>query len=180
MSNLKQWRSLTQNLRKVLDELPSSSERKESVNAINELMAVLGDLSNAFGAMPSIEEASKAKEALMELENIVNRNPILRRISNGKAVKPRANGVNKSPKPDGFFSEEVIRQTIADLNEMPETTMRSELENAKRFPNSFLKAILSHLGRRVPSKGVKSEMVDQLVATLINRRTYRGLSGERW
>ena len=180
MTNVRQWRSLTQNLRRILDELPSSKEREESVKAINELMTVLENFSAAFGAMPSTEEASKAKESLAKLESIVNRNPILRGGFNGKTAKPRARNGSKAPKQDNYFPEEVIVQTISDLDKMPEITMRSELDDTRRFPNSFLKAMLSHLGRRVPSKGVKSEMVDQLVATLINRRTYRGLSGERW
>ena len=78
MTNVKQWRSLTQNLRKVLDELPSPMEREESVRAINELVTVLGDLSNAFGAMPTTEEASLARESLSKLESIISTNPILR------------------------------------------------------------------------------------------------------
>ncbi len=179
MSNVKQWRSMTQNLRKFLDELPSPSEREESVRTINELVAFLGDLSNVFGAMPTTEEASKAKEALVNLESIVNRNPILRGGSNGKTAKPRARNGSKPTQAASLFSEEVIVQTIADLDKMPEATMRSELEDPKRFPNSFLKAVLAHLGRRAPSKGVKSEMVDQLVATLINRRTLEGISGRQ-
>lgn len=181
MTNVRQWRTLTSNLRKVLDELPSPSEKEESVQAINELVTVLGDLGSAFGAMPTSEEASKAKESLAKLESIVNRNPILRGGSNGKKAKPRtATNGNRPAKQAPFFPEEVIAQTITDLDEMPEAAMRSELEDGKRFTNSFLKAILSHLGRRPPSKGVRVEMVEQLVATLINRRTYRGLSGERW
>ena len=181
MTNVRQWRTLTSNLRKVLDELPSPSEREESVQAINELVTVLGDLGSAFGAMPTSEEASKAKESLAKLESIVNRNPILRASSNGKTAKPRAatNG-NKPIKQTPSYPEEVVTQTLADLDKMPETAMRSELEDGKKFTNSFLKAMLIHLGRRPPSKGVRVEMVEQLVATLINRRTYRGLSGERW
>ena len=104
MSNVKQWRSLTQNLRKLLDELPSPSEREESVRTINELLAFLGDLSNVFGAMPTTEEASKAKEALLNLESIVNRNPILRG-ANGKTAKPRARNGSK-PTQAVVFSEE--------------------------------------------------------------------------
>ena len=73
-----------------------------------------------------------------------------------------------------MVSEEVIVQTIADLDKMPEATMRSELEDeVPQQEGSW------HLGRRAPSKGVKSEMVDQLVATLINRRTLEGISGRQ-
>ncbi len=179
MSNVKQWRSLTLSVRKTLDELPSPDEREETVRALNELVAFLGDLSNVFGAMPTTEEASKAKEALVNLESIVNRNPALRGGSNGKSAKPRVRNGSKPTQAASSFSEEVIEQTIAGLSALPEGAMRSELEDSKRFPNSFIKAILTHLGRRAPSKGVKGEMIDQLVATLINRRTLDGISGRR-
>ncbi len=179
MSDLKQWKSLTLSVRKTLDGLPSSDEREETVRAINELVKFLSDLSSAFGAMPTVEEAARAKEALASLESIINRNPMLRRGPNGKTAKPRAGNDSKPISANGSFSEEVIMQTIADLSVMPEIAMRSELEDAKRYSNSFLKAILTHLGKRAPSKGVKSEMIDQLVATLVNRRTLEGISGRR-
>ena len=179
MSNVKQWRSLTQNLRKVLDELPSQSEREESVRAINELISVLNQMGSTFGAMPTAEEASKARECLVKLENIVNRNPFLRAGSNGRKAKPQAQNGSRPPKTEVLFPEEIITQTIVDLSVMTEVTMRSELEDVKRYSNSFLKAMLNHLGRRAPSRGVKSEMVDEIVATLINRRTLEGISGRQ-
>ena len=179
MSNLKQWKSLTLSVRKTLDELPTLDEREETVNALNELVTFLSDLSSAFGAMPTTDEALKAKEALTTLEGVMGRNPILRGGSNGKTSRPRASNGTKPPQTDSSFPVEVIEQALADLSVLPEGAMRSELDDSKRFPNSFLKAMLTHLGRRAPSKGVKSEMIDQLVATLINRRTLDGISGRQ-
>ncbi len=182
MSNVREWKSLTQNLRKALDGLPSSAERADSVKAIGELVSVLEELGSAFGAMPSLEEASKAKESLANLESIVSRNPILRGGTNGKMAKQRNRGANGSrpSSSEPTYPEELVSRSIADLDKLPEDAMRGELGNAREFPNSYLKAVLSHLGRRVPSKSVRAEMVDQLVSTLVNRRTYRGLSGEKW
>ena len=179
MSNVKQWKSLTLSVRKTLDELPSPDEREETVKALNELVTFLSDLSSAFGAMPTTEEALKAKEALATLEGVMGRNPILRGGSNGKNSRPRVSNGTKPPQADRSFPEEVIEQTLTDLSVLPEGAMRSELDDSKKFPNSFIKAMLTHLGRRVPSKGVKSEMIDQLVATLINRRTLEGIGGRQ-
>ena len=179
MSNVKQWRNLTQSLRKVLDELPSPSEREESVRAINELIAVLTEMGSVFGAMPTTEEAERAREYLAKLENIVNRNPLLRAGPNGRKAKPQAENGSKPVSPDGSFPEEVVNQTIAELGKMPEPEMRAELEDSKRFSNTFLKALLTYMGRRAPSRGVKSEMVDEIVATLVNRRTLEGISGRQ-
>ena len=177
-----QWKSLTQNLKRVLDGLPSPDEKEESIKAINELVSVLENLGKAFGAMPTVDEASRAKESLAQLENIVSRNPVLRGGSNGETTKPRPRASNgsKPSKTVPSYPEQVVAQTITDLDKMPENAMRSELEDAKHFTNSYLRAVLSHLGRSVSSKSVRSEMVDQLVSTLVNRRTYRGLSGEKW
>ena len=178
MSNVRQWKSLTQNLRKVLDDLPSSAEREESVKAINELVTVLGDLRDAFGAMPSAEEAARAKESLAKLENIVIRNPLMRGASNGKSERPRPRAVNgsKPPKTVQVFPAEVMGQTLANLKELSANAMRSELEDAKAYSNDHLKALLSSLGRRVSGKGVKSEMIEQLVAAVVNDRTIQGIS----
>ena len=177
MSSIKQWRSLTQNLRKVLDELPSPSEREESIRSINELVSVLGDLSNALGAMPTSEEASRAKESLARLESIINTNPLLRGGSSTKTTKPQVRNGAIPYHADSPVPKEVIEQNIADLSAMPEIAMRSELEDSRRYPNGFLRVMLAHLGRRAPSRGVKSEMIDEIVVTLVNRRTLEGISG---
>lgn len=181
MSNIRQWKSLTQNLRKVLDDLPSSAERAETVKAINELVSALEKLGNALGAMPSAEEAARAKESLTKLENIVIRNPLMRGASNGKSEKPRPRAANgsKPTKPAQVFPTEVIGQTLASLKGMTADAMRSELEDAKRYSNDYLKALLSGLGRRVSGKGVKGEMIEQLVATIVNDRTLEGISNRR-
>lgn len=179
MTNIKQWRSLTQQLRKVLDGLPASSERDESVRSLRELISVLGDLSKALGTLPTAEEAVKAKESLAKLESIVNTNPLLRGRSatNGAKAQVRKRTVASPAEPS--HEKEVVEQMVNRLSKMSEAPLLRELENSKTYPNSLLRAMLIHLGRRAPSKGVKSEMVEELVVTIVNRRTYQGIRGEQ-
>ena len=97
---------------------------------------------------------------------------------NGNAGKPRLSAGNgsKPPKTVQVFPADALGQTIAHLRGMPADAMRSELEEPKSYSNDHLKALLSHLGRRVSGKGVKNEMIEQLVATIVNDRTLEGIS----
>ncbi len=179
MTNIKQWKSLTQQLRKVLDELPSSTERDELVNSLRYLISVLEDLSKALGTLPTAEEASRAKESLAKLESVVNSNPLLRGRSAISGVKSQARKRTNVPQPEPSYSKEIIEQMVERLSRMSEGTLRDELEDSRSYPNSLLRAMLTRLGRRVPSKGVRREMAEQLIVTIINKHTYEGLRGEQ-
>ena len=162
----------------VLDELPSSAERDEIVRSFRELTSVLEDLSKALGRLPTAEEASQAKEGLAKLENTVNSNPLLRSNSARSGAKVQVRRGTVASRAGLSESKEVVERTVEHLSGMSEMTLRDELGNSNSYPNSLLRAMLIQLGRRVPSKGVRSEMVEQLVVTIVNRRTYQGLRGE--
>lgn len=179
MSTMKQWKSLTLQLKKILDDLPTVVEREEMVSSINNLKAVLDDMGKSVSSLPTADEASRAKESLAKLENIVNSNPLLRAYTAKRS--PRV--VLRKPKNGAHLESQLITSNVAPmierLNTMSESSLRQELNDSNNIPNNTLKAILMHLGRKVHSKNSRRELVEQLIVTIINRRTYQGLRGEQ-
>lgn len=178
MSTMKQWKSLILQLRKIFDDLPTATEREEIVSSIKNLQRVLDDLSKSVSSLPTADEASKARESLARLESIVNSNPLLR----GYTAKRSPKGVSR--KPNGGATSEPppvvpnVTQISERLNAMTESGLRHELNESNNVSNNTLRAVLTHLGRKVPSKNTRREMVEQLIVTIINQRTYQGLRGE--
>lgn len=178
MSTMKQWKSLTLQLRKIFDDLPTAVEREDIVSSIKNLQRVLDDLSKSVSSLPTVDEASKARESLARLENIVSSNPLLR----GYTAKRSPKVVSRKPKsgapgkPPPIIPN--VSQIIERLSAMPEASLRHELNDSNNLSNNTLKVVLTHLGRKVPSKNTRREMVEQLIVTIVNRRTYQGLRGE--
>ena len=161
----------------MLDELPTSTERDELVGSLRELISLLEDLSKALGRLPTAEEASNAKESLAKLEGVVNTNPLLRGRSAKGGAKARVQKRTNASQPGTSYPKEAVEQKVDALSKLSEGMLRNELDNPQSYPNSLLRALLIQMGRRAPSKGVKSEMVEELVVTIVNRRTYQGLRG---
>jgi len=178
LTNIKQWKSLTSQLKRILDELPSSNEREEIISSLRHLIILLEDLRNALGMLPTAEEAALAKESLAKLESVVNSNPLLRGQVNRKRLdgesRQRTNRSGTAQNPP----VKDVEQMLERLYRMPEGTLRNELMNSKNYPNNLLRAMLTHLGRRVSSKGSRGELMEQLIVTIVNKRTYEGLRGD--
>ena len=159
MSTMKQWKSLTLQLRKVFDDLPSSIEREEIVSSINDLMKVLGDLSKSVASLPTAEEASRAKESLARLEDIINNNPLLRGYAPKRSSKTGFKKPNSGSSPKSPHVLQNIEPILERISTLSEGSLRAELENTENIPNSLLRGILTHLGRKVPTKNTRRDGV---------------------
>jgi hypothetical protein len=178
LTNIKQWKSLTSQLGKVLTDLPTFKEREEIISSLKNLINVLGELNTAIGMLPTAEEAFKAKEALSKLESVINNNPLLRSQGPRRSLKTVSRKRINGMQPEHIYPIEQIEKTLERISRMPEGSIRSELINSKDIPNALLKAILTHLGRRTSEKSPRNELVEQLIVTIVNKRTYQGLRGE--
>jgi len=172
MSSVKKWRKVTNQLRLVLESLPSSEERDELVTAINEIVKILTQLSSSLNNLPTVEEATRAKEALEKLEFILEHNVLLRQ----KPSKAKQKRDEKAPRL-AKISREDIQREIQILTQLSEEEMKKRLKQSKNYSKEFLRLILSELGRRVSSKATKQEMIDQITIAITTKRTYEGLSG---
>lgn|GEM_PF-5145918 len=178
MSSIKQWKSLTLQLNRIFDELPSTIERDEMLESINRLNLFLDELGKSLSALPTKDEASRARESLVKLEHILNSNPLLRTYtSGGKKSHIRTTKNNSSIKPP-----QVTFNIALDLERyvaMSEADLRQELSDPKKISNNMLRAILTYLGRKITSKSTRKDMSEQLIVAIVNQRTYQGLRGEQ-
>ena len=170
MTGRKEWKKAIQQMRKALESLPSEKERDELVKAIGEIVLVLTQLSDALVALPTAEEADRAREALDRLEFIVDTNPLLRGHS-GKSAPSKTKKVRHSATAKPL--PESIGQEIQSLRKAG-YRVRDVLEE-RGYTKEVLRQILAGLGRRVPGSASRREMIDQIVAALDVERTYKGL-----
>lgn len=178
MSNVRKWQSVIRQLKVLLEMLPSPEERDDIVRGIGGIVGVLEELRGSLGSLPTSAEAAKAKDALEKLENILERNPLLRVGS----PKTKETGARKPPRrriesPEMFIPTDDILREIATLSKLPEDTLRKRLQQQDHYSKEFLRSILSELGRRESSRVPRNEMIEQIVVTVVNRRTYEGLRG---
>jgi hypothetical protein len=174
MSSIKAWKKLVHQLRRLLESLPPREERDELVRAINEIVDTLSQVSSSLSSLPASEEASEARAALEKLEFILNRNPLLRDIS--FKAKPKRISFKISP-PIQISREEVLHE-IEVLSKLSKDELRIHLSQDIRYSKKFLSLILSELGRSVPSKATKDQIIDEIVTAITTRRTYEGLRGD--
>jgi hypothetical protein len=175
---MKQWKSLTLQLKKIFDDLPTATEKEEMVNSINSLKTVLDELGKSLFSLPTADEASRAKESLTKLENIIDSNPLLRTYT-ARNTKSTSRKIKNGARPESSSIILNIAPILDRLIAMPEDNLRHELNDSNGITNNMLRAMLTHLGRKVSSKDTRKEMVEQLIVTVVNRRTYQGLRGEK-
>lgn len=178
MSSLKKWQSNVRQLKALLDSLPSREEREEVVRGISEVITILGEVGKSLGSLPTSQEAAKAKDALEDLENILARNPLLR----ATPPKNKKTLVARHPQRRGESSgmpiaRDDVLEEIGAISQLPEDALRNRLQQRDRYSRELLRSILAELGRRAPAKATRHEMIDQIVVTIVNRRTYEGLGG---
>jgi hypothetical protein len=174
MSSIKAWKKLVHQLRRLLESLPPREERDELVRAINEIVDMLSQVSSSLSSLPASEEASEARKVLEKLEFILNRNPLLRDIS----FKAKPKRISKVSPLIQISREEVLHE-IEVLSKLSKEELRIHLSQDIRYSKKFLSLILSELGRSVPSKATKDQIIDEIVTAITTRRTYEGLRGDQ-
>jgi hypothetical protein len=135
----------------------------------------LESIRDIFVNMPSLEEAEKAKDALLKLEEIFERNPLVRDIIFGISVKRKKDKVSIKSDKKIEISDEVIEKELDALRKLSEQEIKNFLNNEKKYSKSFLTAIAGKLGRRVSSKTTRKELIDSIATIITNVRTYEGL-----
>lgn len=180
MTNVRKWQGVIRQLKVLLETLPSPEERDVIVRGIRGIVDVLDELGRSLGNLPTSTEAAKAKDALERLENILGRNPLLRvgspKTKETSAPKPTQRRVKPL---EGSIPKDGILREIDALSQLPEGALRNRLHQQSHYSKDLLRLILAELGRRTPSKVTRNEMIEQIVVTIVNRRTYEGLRGSQ-
>jgi len=178
MSSLRRRKNITFHLKKILEQLPEKKEKEEIITGINELIKFLDRINKSFETLPTLEEAKKAKNTLEKLENILERNPLIEEIFLSKRQKKVSKpSIIDSTQEKGTSKE--IKEEVERFLKMPEDELRSCLLKEKRYTKKTLIAILSELGIRVSKKTLKKQLIEEIVTTIVNSRTYKGLRSDR-
>lgn len=180
MTNTRKWQGVIRQLKVLLETLPSPEEKDEIVRGITGIVSMLDELGRSLGNLPTSTEAAKAKDALERLEDVLGRNPLLR-VGAPKwreSCAPKAPRRRIKPSEVSIPKDNILRE-IETLSQLPEDALRTRLQQQDRYSIDLLRSILAELGRRTPSKVTRKEMIEQVVVTIINRRTYEGLRGSQ-
>jgi len=179
MNNIIKTKSLLKQINEILDNIPEKNDISDIINNLNELINYLQKVQQILINMPTNEEAQKAKKAIKKLNDILNRNPLIKEILIGKRIKKEKKKIDKletEQDQENSLYQEKINQYIEELSKLTESEIRNYLEiDNKIFTNKVLISILSKLGRSVAKKTSKKELIDIIVTTIINNRTYEGL-----
>lgn len=173
---IKDWQVIFKRFKKLIDALPTAEEKRQLSKSINEIVSFFTELNTVFQNLPTKEEAEKAKNALDKFENILQRNPLLKEVlSPKKQASKSAKKRSTKQKKVIEFPDEQLENEIQYFLTLSEEKLRSTLTQEKKYTNNYLSALLGKLGWRVPKKATKKELIDQIVTTIVNLRTYRGL-----
>lgn len=175
MSDIKKLQIILKKNHELLGFLPSKKDKIKVIEGLDELISFLNEVKEILQRMPSLEEAEKAKKALEGLENILQRNPIIKQIIVGKHVKTKCSSTLKQPKVNFTIDEKLIEKELNKLQKLSESKIRTLLANDKKYTKKLLLAICQKLGRSVSSRSTRKELVEIIVTTIVNKRTYEGL-----
>lgn len=177
MSDIKRFELMLKKIKEILNSLPTNKERTEIIQGLKSIISFLDGLKDIFANMPSIEEAEKAQHALLNLENILQRNPLIKEIIIGKPVKARKETLFAKTQKMIEISEEIVEKELERLQKLPENEIRQLLSDEKKYNKKLLSAISEKLGKRVSSRTTKKELIENITVSIINMRTYKGLMG---
>lgn len=172
MTSLKKLDRVIHQVKTLLDALPSREEIAELVEGIDKIVRILTQINSSLSNLPSFEEIARAKESLEKLEFILSHNPLLRNVLTKKRKR------SSKPSPSLEISRERVLKELQSFFQLSESELRNRLTQGKRYSKKFLQSLLSELGRRVPSKATKKEMIDQIAVAIVTRRTYKGIRGD--
>jgi len=175
MSDIKKLEMILRKIKEILKFLPTNQEKLTIIDSLKEIISFLEGLKGIFANMPSIEEAEKAKNALLNLENILQKNPLIKEIVIGKPIRLKKEVSFVKPQTKIEISDEIVEEELERLKKLSENEIRNLLNNDKKYAKKLLIAISEKLGRKVSSKMTKKELIENIVTTIINKRTYEGL-----
>ena len=174
MTNLKRFRILFSKIKDNLNFLPTNDEKKAIIEGLREIIGFLEGIKDIFVNMPSLEEAEKARDALVKLDEIFERNPLVRDILFGVSVRKKDIGSIK-PEKKIEISDEDIEKELESLKKLSEQEIKNFLNNEKKYPKSLLIAIAKKLGGRVSSKITRKHLIENIATIITNVKTYEGL-----
>jgi len=160
-------------IRKMLETLPSKSEREELRNAAAELADFFLELQSLLAQVPSLEDAAAASRALQRLADALDRRRGNRAVTALLGARSRPTQ-RTFPAPTEDDSR-TAKALIAELRSMPGDSIRERLTDKENFPVRLLVALSNELGLRISSRPVRDAIIQQIATSIVNQRGYQSL-----
>ncbi len=158
-------------LKTVTEALPSSTEREEIRQNIQELINFLQTLNEAVADIPTVEDAQQLRHSLENLERRVQASKGAKlfklldtrtRLSTGRAGAASVN-------------LEEGHKDLENLSKLDLDALKQTVKDENQYPVKRLRGILAALGLHVSSKKIRSELADLVVTKISNYRGYESL-----
>jgi hypothetical protein len=156
--------------------LPTAEEKRQVLDALNQLTAFLGEVQGAFERLPSAQDADDVKKSLEKLETLqasVDQTSALATF-----LKPRRSTTGSRDKPLTEPEKEKGAKLLDSLMSMRTESVDLLLGDDNRCSWRDLRAVAFALGIR-SSKGFNRDSLAHQISTKVaNARGYRVLRGD--
>lgn len=180
MISVKKWKNIISRSKKILHQLPGEAEKNEIVKEINEIIKFLNDTNNFVKSLPTLEEANKAKVILEKFEDILERNPLIKKVLSNKKVLSGKQQHKKFPTSSDKkqsltrLDSKEVEDKINEFMKMSQNDLSMHLQQ-QYYSKKELMAILSGLMESAPKNAPKRELIQRIIAAITNRKTFLGL-----
>lgn len=163
-------------LSQLIHSLPTAEEKRQVLNALNQLAVFLGEVQGAFERLPSSEDADGVKKSLEKLEAL--QASVDQRSALATFLKPRRPTTGSRDRPLTEPEKERGSKLLDRLMSMRTESVDLLLEDDSQCPWRDLRAVAFALGIR-SSKGFnRDSLVHQISTKVANARGYRVLRGD--
>jgi len=164
------------NVDRILDCLPSESDKQETESGFLKLIEFLTDLKTRFELIPSAEEVSELRTAIQRVEQSISRaenDPVLAAALGLGLPKPRSSRT-RVPRESPSAAAKALLESLESL---PVEELQLKLQ-ANTHTLTLLRAVGSTLGIG-PTKALgRDALAHQIAMRIANSRGYQHLRGE--
>lgn len=162
-------------LSQLIHSLPTAEEKRQVLDALNQLTAFLGEVQGAFERLPSAEDADGVKKSLAKLEAL--QASVDQPSALAVFLKPRRSTTGSRDKPLTEPEKEKGAKLLDRFRSLPSESVALLLEDDSQCSWRDLRAVAFALGIR-SSKGFnRDSLVHQISTKVANARGYRALRG---
>jgi len=177
MINVGKWKNIIYRSKKILQQLPTEAERNEIVKEINEIIEFLSKANDFVKSLPTLEEANKANETLKRFEDILERNPLIKKVLSGKHQYKKSPVSSDKKRPLMKLNSEEVESKINEFMKMSRSALSAHLQQ-QYYSKKELMTLLSGLMESAPKNAPKKELIARIIAAVTNRKTFMGLEGK--
>ncbi len=164
----------TKALAKLLDSLPSDSEKRELDAHFVRIVEFLSELRTRLELLPSREDAESTSRSLKAVDDLIARSELNGGLRAVLGLKPPSIPKRKPVVLNDLDSARA-RTQITELELLPIDEIRRTLNDENRYSARDLQAVARHMGIRTRDQTGRGTLVQQIATKISNFRGYQDL-----